>query len=74
MLLELEAELDRRSALRARELRGKVRPQLISLNLADAREASGDTVVSARRGSFVGCCHGSCSHCTSKISRRCSGD
>jgi hypothetical protein len=39
MLLALEAELDRRSTPRARELRGKVRQQLVSLRAFEARGA-----------------------------------
>jgi hypothetical protein len=40
MLLALETELDRRSTPRARELRGKVRQQLVSLSAVDARKAN----------------------------------
>ena len=41
-LLALEAELDRRKTPRARELRGKVRQQLVSLSAVDAREVNAE--------------------------------
>jgi hypothetical protein len=38
--LALEAELDRRSTPRARELRGKVRQQVVSLSAIEARDGN----------------------------------
>jgi len=48
-LLALEAELDRRKTPRARELRGKVRQQLVSLSAVDAREVNAEPWYRRRR-------------------------